>query len=226
MFIATETTPNPEAFRFIPHARLTDGASWSFEKEGFDSRASALAAALFELPGVARVFIAADFVTVVRAPAGPSWEELRYAVISALAGHLASGAQAVCATAPRETIGDAAEAEIRRILGLYVRPAVARHGGEVLFDRFEEESGVLWIRMNGACGGCPSARLTLKAGVERIVRQHAPTVLRVEEVGSEALFGGGAASRERRTQPPRESRENAHATRFTHRGLEIARSSA
>ncbi|MGH6988209.1 MAG: NifU family protein [Caulobacteraceae bacterium] len=226
MFIVTEATPNPEAMKFTPHVRLTDGSSWSFEKESFDPGASALAAALLELAGVARVFIAAGFVTVVRTPAGPGWDELRYAAISTIADCVASGIPALGVLEQNEERGDAAEDEIRRILALHVAPAVARHGGKVVFDRFEEATGILWIRMHGACGGCPSARLTLKAGVERIVRSNAPMVARVEESVSDPSRAGRAAHLERRTQFPRESRAIAHAALFTHRGLEIARSSA
>jgi len=67
---------------------------------------------------------------------------------------------------------------------------VARNGGDVLFECFGPETGVVWVKMQGACGGCPSSRLTLKAGIEQILRRYVPEVLRVEEVASEPAAPG------------------------------------
>ncbi len=222
MFILTEHTPNPEALKFVPHVRLTEGASWSFRRAGFDSAASPLAARLFALEGVRQVFVAPDFVTVSREDDGPGWDQLRYQVIAAIADHLESGVSAVAATAPDPVApDDDLEAEIREVLGRHVRPGVARDGGDVLFDRFERQSGVLWIRMQGACGGCPSARLTLKSGVERIVRHYVPEVLRVEETASDEA---AEPSRPRRWGADARTRASARGrTLFTHSGREIGR---
>lgn len=184
MIVLTERTPNPEAMKFLPQARLTDGASFAFLREEFEAESSPLAARLFALPDVGRVYIAADFLTVTRRPDGESWADLRLPVVAAVAEHLASGEPAVRAEVrPPPPTGDEAqiEFEIREVLARHVQPGVARDGGEILFERFEPATGVLWIRMQGACGGCPSSRLTLKAGVEAIVRRYVPEVLRVEE---------------------------------------------
>jgi Fe-S cluster biogenesis protein NfuA len=182
VLILTEQTPNPDALKFLPHARLTDGAAHAFDREDFDPKASALAARLFALGSVRHVLIAEDFVSVTRDAAGEGWASLKIKVIAEIADHLAGGAPAV-AFPGMETSGaeSQVESEIRQVLGLYVRPGVARDGGDILFDRFDAETGVLWIRMQGACGGCPSSRLTLKAGIERIVRRYVPEVLSVEE---------------------------------------------
>lgn len=224
MFIFTERTPNPEALKFIPQVRLTEGASRSFQRAGFDAAASPLAARLFALEGVRQVFVAPDFVTVSRERRGPGWDQLRYQVIAAIADHMESGAEAVAATASDSGSGssyDELEAEIREVLGRHVRPGVARDGGDVLFDRFEPQSGVLWIRMQGACGGCPSAQLTLKSGVERIVRHYVPEVLRVEETPTDQA---AEPSRFRRWISGSPTAAGAKArTVFTHSGYEIRR---
>jgi Fe-S cluster biogenesis protein NfuA len=185
VFIVTERTPNPDAMKFVPHQQLTEGATWSFERKGFDPALSPLATALFAVEGVLRVFVAPDFVTITREATGPGWDELRYAVIAVLADHLESGAPIVLAEAKPLAPADDIEDEIREVLGRHVRPGVARDGGDVLFDRFDADSGVLWIRLQGACGGCPSARQTLKAGVERLVHRYVPEVVRVEETSTE-----------------------------------------
>ncbi len=195
MFILTERTPNPEAMKFLPDTRLTDGAAWSFEREGFTPIASPLATRLFEVDGVSRVFIAPDFLTVSRDTDGPTWERLHYAVIAAIADHLESGAVAVAASARAPDAEDEIEAAIRQILGHHVRLGVARDVGEVLFERFDPACGVLWVRTQGARGARPSARMTLKASVERIIRRYVPEVLQVEEVVSAAAEPAGSRVR-------------------------------
>lgn len=228
MFILTEATPNPAAMKFVPHVRLTDGASRDFAREGFDPRWSPLAARLFALAGVRAVYVAADFVTVTRDRDGEAWSTFRLRAIGAIADHLESGDPAIApalpeaATAPAAIGAEEIEDEIRSVLGLYVRPGVARDGGDVLLERFDAQTGMLWIRMHGACGGCPSSRQTLKLGVERIVRRYVPEVLSVEEAAPQA------------SRQPSLSRlkdwltsADAHAgprprTRFTHGGKEIS----
>jgi Fe-S cluster biogenesis protein NfuA len=185
VFILTEQTPNPDALKFIPHEMaLTAGERrWFASAEG-----SPLAARLFEIPGVQRVFIAPEFVTVTRAPDGPPWSELRYPAIAAIADHHTSGEPAILGAdgggeGPDE---DQVVAEIREALSLYVRPGVARDGGDVVFERFDADTGVVWLKLEGACGGCPSSRMTLKAGIEQLLRRYVPEVARVEQVMAEA----------------------------------------
>ena len=194
MFILTEQTPNPDAMKFVPHVQLTDGAAFAFTRADFDPRQSPLAERLFALTDVAAVYVTPAFVTVTRSSTARPWPALRIDAIAAIADHLESGAAAIA----HDAVGDVApsppttatdeeiEAEIRSVLHVWVRPGVARDGGDILLDRFDARTGVLWIRMQGACGGCPSSRLTLKAGVERIVRRYVPEVLSVEEAVADA----------------------------------------
>ena len=192
MLILTEPTPNPDALKFIPETPLTAGATYAFQRQEFDAAASPLARRLFALAGVERVFVAPDFVTVTRAPGAATWSRLRYEAMDAIAEHLGSGEPAVVeAEHAADPVHDQVEAEIRQVLADYVKPGVSRDGGEILFDRFDHDTGVLWIRMQGACGGCPSSRLTLKAGVEAIVRRYVPEVIRVEEAAGEPRAPAG-----------------------------------
>ena len=221
MFILTEKTPNPDALKFLPHAALTAGERrWFASGEG-----SPLAARLFELEGVARVFIAPDFVTVTRRPDGPSWAELRYPAIAAIADHLAAGEPAIVQSIelPDESAAaddDQVVAEIRRVLAEHVRPGVARDGGDVVFEGFDPDTGVVWLKLEGACGGCPSSRMTLKAGIEQLLRHYVPEVTYVEQTFAETA------------PPPRPwtkwSAAASHAragarTLFTHAGRELKR---
>jgi Fe-S cluster biogenesis protein NfuA len=224
--IAIERTPNPDAMKFAPDARLTDGQARSFSRTDFVAHQSPLAARLFAIADVSAVFIAEDFVTVTRDAGGRPWAKLQPEALAAIADHLASGAAALAAEAttpqPAPVSEEEVEAEIRDVLGRWIRPGVARDGGDILFDRFDNQTGVLWIRMQGACGGCPSSRLTLKATVERLVRRYVPEVLRVEEVGAGAEPGRPsplAAWLKGRPVP------DGSGTRpvFTHRGREVRR---
>jgi Fe-S cluster biogenesis protein NfuA len=74
------------------------------------------------------------------------------------------------------------ESEIRQVIALHVRPGAQRDGGDIAVERFDPDTGVLFIRMEGACNGCPSSQLTLRAGVEQIVRRYVPEVVRVEHL--------------------------------------------
>lgn len=191
MLILFEKTPNPEAVKFLPQARLTDGRIWSYRRGDPAVEGSPLASLLFELDDVRGVQIAQEHVTVTRDPSGAPWGSLRGLVVAVLAEHLASGKPAVRDTEAPAVPADQIEAEICQVLGLHVRPGAARDGGDIVFERFDPATGVLWIRMEGACGGCPSSRTTLKAGVERIVRRYVPEVLRVEEYLVEPADRGG-----------------------------------
>ncbi|WP_354668927.1 NifU family protein [Caulobacter sp. RL271] len=188
MLILTEQTPNPDALKFlvrIPGARGTQ----SLEPEAATTARSPLAARLFAIPGVRRCLLAEDFLTVQREANGPGWGELKAQVLLALAAHLTSGEPALADRAPEVEAGisdDEIVSEIRQVLGLHIRPGVARDGGDIVFERFDAATGVLWIRMLGACGGCPSSRMTLKARVEQVVKRFVPEVTRVEEEPSSA----------------------------------------
>lgn len=182
MFIAVEVTPNPDALKFVPHVRLTEGQGWTFDSAAEAVPRSPLAARIFELEAVLQVYVAEDFVTVHRRPDGEGWTTLRIKVVAAIADHLDSGAPAIADAVPGAAVNpDPIENAIREVLGLHVRPSVKQDGGDILFERFDADEGILWIRMEGACGGCPSARNTLKAGVERIVTRFVPQVFRVED---------------------------------------------
>ncbi len=72
-------------------------------------------------------------------------------------------------------------AEIKELLDTRIRPAVAQDGGDILFNRFEPDTGVVWLHMKGACSGCPSSSATLRSGVENMLKHYVPEVTRVEQ---------------------------------------------
>ncbi|MBX3478169.1 MAG: NifU family protein [Brevundimonas sp.] len=183
MFIQTETTPNPNVLMFLPGRPVSPEGPLDFPTEEA-AGGSPLARALFALDGVAGVFFGADAVSVTRLPEGPSWAEMKAGVLTTLMDHFVSGAPLIDASVPAEVEGEDSEivSEIKGLLDSRIRPAVAQDGGDILFDRFDEAEGVLYLRMRGACSGCPSSSATLKAGVEQLMRHYVPEVNRVEQV--------------------------------------------
>ena len=187
MFIQTEHTPNPEVLKFLPGREVMGEGSREF-RSAQEAGASALAESLFAIDGVVRVFFGPDFITVMRSGGGREWPQLKAPILAAIMDHFTSG-QPLLLDAEQEghddTVyeGDAAQvvAEIKDLLDTRIRPAVAQDGGDILFSRFEAETGVVWLHMRGACAGCPSSAATLKAGVENMLRHYVPEVTRVEQ---------------------------------------------
>ncbi len=191
MFIQTEETPNPLTLKFLPGQDISPGASREFTT-AVEAAASPLAASLFEIPGVARVYFGADFVTVTRTPDDASdWSRLKAPVLAAIMDHCASGLSVYAAGGSDGDYGHdgdvyegeaaAIVAEIKDLLDTRIRPAVAQDGGDILFNRFDQDSGVVFLHMRGACSGCPSSAATLRSGVETMLRHYIPEVTRVEQ---------------------------------------------
>ena len=184
MFIQTEPTPNPNVLKFLPGRDLSPTAALEYRTID-EATASPLAEALFELEGVEGVFFGEDFISVTRAISAPSWDEMKPGILAAIMDHFMSGQPLLRdggVTSDHATYeGEAAEIvqEIKDVLDSRIRPAVAQDGGDILFDKFEPETGVLWLVLRGACAGCPSSSATLKAGVENMMRHYVPEVTEV-----------------------------------------------
>ena len=184
MFIQTEPTPNPHVLKFLPGRDVAPQGVLEYRTID-EAAASPLAEALFELEGVEGVFFGADYVSVTRGAQAPDWSAMKAPILSVIMDHFVSGAPLTRdAPATTEDGGEDTEivAEIKGLLDSRIRPAVAQDGGDILFDHFDEETGVLRLRMRGACSGCPSSSATLKAGVEQMMRHYIPEVTSVEQV--------------------------------------------
>ncbi len=178
MFIQTEATPNPQVLKFLPGRELLPGGSREFASAD-EAAASPLARALFALCGVTRVYFGDDFLTVSKLP-DVDWAYLKAPILAEIMDHFTSGAPLIegeAAVADEEIYeGETAQvvAEIRDLIDTRIRPAVAQDGGDILFSRFEPDTGVVYLNMRGACSGCPSSAATLKAGVENLLRHYVP----------------------------------------------------
>jgi Fe-S cluster biogenesis protein NfuA len=192
MFIQTESTPNPRTLKFLPGRDVLGAGSRDYSD--VDAAAeSPLAAAVFAVDGVERVYLGSDFLTVTKAE-GIEWPHLKPHLLAAIMDHFTSG-RAVLAGEGGEAGDNSEEAdiayegeaadivkEIKEIIDARVRPAVARDGGDITFHSWDHEHGVVKLNMRGSCAGCPSSTLTLKAGIENMLRHYVPEVTRVEQV--------------------------------------------
>jgi Fe-S cluster biogenesis protein NfuA len=185
MFIETEGTPNPATLKFLPNVPVMGAGTADFATADAADR-SPLASALFALPGVTRVFLGSDFVTVTKSDA-TSWQTLKPEVLGAVMEHFVAGRPVLLgsdeADAGDEDVApEDAEivAQIKELLDTRVRPAVAGDGGDIVFRGFRD--GVVKLHMQGSCSGCPSSSATLKHGIENMLRHYVPEVVAVEQV--------------------------------------------
>ncbi len=186
MFIQTEATPNPATLKFIPGETVLASGSREFKTRESAEEVSPLAARLFDVEGVEGVFLGSDFISVTKG--GGEWQHMKPALLGAIMEHYLSGQPAVVdgagsADASGEDFAaDDAQlvATIKELLETRVRPAVANDGGDIIFQGFR--NGVVYLKMRGACSGCPSSTATLRHGIENLLRHFVPEVQEVRAV--------------------------------------------
>ena len=185
MFIQTESTPNPATLKFLPGQAVLDMGTADFPTPD-TAESSPLAQRLFAVEGVTGVFFGIDFVTVTKDD-NVEWDHIKPSLLGAIMEHYQSG-QPVMAADHQPSSGHAAHegenseivGQIKELLDSRVRPAVAQDGGDITFHGFER--GVVYLHMQGACAGCPSSTLTLKMGIENLLRHYIPEVTEVRPV--------------------------------------------
>ena len=184
MFIQTESTPNPATLKFLPGQNVMAAGSADFPSEAA-AQSSPLARRIFGAGGVTGVFLGPDFITVTKAES-EDWAHMKAGVLGAIMEHFQSGAPAIEGEAgsvehaahqgpDAEIVG-----QIKELLDTRVRPAVAQDGGDITFHGFDR--GVVYLHMQGACAGCPSSTMTLKMGIENLLRHYIPEVTEVRPV--------------------------------------------
>ncbi|SLN61021.1 Fe/S biogenesis protein NfuA [Roseovarius gaetbuli] len=186
MFIQTESTPNPATLKFLPGQTVLETGTADFPtSEGAEK--SPLAERIFKVAGVSGVFFGNDFVTVTKAEA-TEWDHIKPAILGAIMEHYQSGqsvmaGDATTASGHADHSGEDSEivGQIKELLDTRVRPAVAQDGGDITFHGFDR--GVVYLHMQGACAGCPSSTITLKMGIENLLRHYIPEVTEVRPVG-------------------------------------------
>lgn len=186
MFIQTQGTPNPSSLMFFPGKPVMEVGSSDFPNSRV-AMGSPLAKALFRIDGVVRVFFGADFVTVTKNEE-IHWDILKPEIFAAIMDFYTSKeplfydaqTKAASDTAINED-DDEIVAMIKELLETRIRPAVQDDGGDIEFHGFDESTGIVKLKMQGACSGCPSSAVTLKTGIENMLMHYIPEIKGVEE---------------------------------------------
>ncbi len=190
--IYTELSPNPNSMKFVLNYEIVpEGLSFDYPdmKSALEeSKASPLAADFFQFPFVERVFISSNFITLTK-DAETEWDEVVFDLKKFLKIYFDEN-QPVFAqkTIDSNTLivnpnDGPVVAKIKATLDQYVRPAVESDGGAINFSSYDEESGLVKVFLQGSCSGCPSATITLKSGIERLLTSMIPEVKLVEAEG-------------------------------------------
>ncbi len=187
MLIETETTPNPATLKFLPGQIVMESGTRDFATPE-EAEISPLADVLFSLGDVTGVFFGKDFVSVTAGP-GTNWAELKPDVLSVMLDHFsanmplfnAATASGISVPAEGDHVDDPADEDIiiqiKELIETRVRPAVANDGGDIIYKGFD--AGKVYLKMQGACAGCPSSTATLKNGIESLLKHYVPEVTEV-----------------------------------------------
>ncbi len=190
VMLYTEQTPNPESLKFVTNRMLYKGTA-DFREAAFAQEWSPMATALFALPYVKGVYISNNFVTITK-ELNYAWEDIMLKLKEFIKEYVQSGksiiadgfAEAMAKIeaergASYEYSGQEAEivAKIKDLIETYVKPAVEMDGGNIEFKAFDQ--GKVTVILQGACSGCPSSTVTLKAGIEGMLKRMVPEVTEV-----------------------------------------------
>ncbi len=182
MFIQTQDTPNPNTLKFIPGIEVIKlGSSHQFNKND-DCKDSLLAKQLLEINGVESVFFGNDFVSITKGE-NIDWDEIKTFVLSNLVDHFITGLPVINETnidKKKNKSHSKIEEQIIELLDSKIRPAVAQDGGDIIYNKFE--GGIVYLELHGACQGCPSSTITLKQGIENMLKHYIPEVESVESI--------------------------------------------
>ncbi len=187
MFIQTEETPNPATLKFLPGMTLLNTGTLEF-KSPKEAAGNTLATKLFSNENIKGVFIGKDFLTVTKSES-VEWEVLKPTLLSMILDHFAAGGEIeesdlksksddkkIKYSKKDQEIVD----KINELLEERIKPAVAQDGGDINFVRLQK--GIVFLELRGACSGCPSSTITLKSGIENMLKYYIPEINSVEAI--------------------------------------------
>jgi len=179
MFVQTEITPNPNSLKFLPGKIVSNHGSYEITKK--DEIENELVRNLLSINGVEGIFLGKDFISINKYDE-TSWDDIKHIVISLINDFYSSGKNCVIDKDLNESKENLEEIEKRivKILDEKIRPAVAKDGGDIKFKEFK--NGVVKVQLQGSCSGCPSSTLTLKQGVQNLLKHYIREVNEVEAV--------------------------------------------
>ncbi len=176
MFIQTQNTPNPNSLKFVPGKKVSN--SGSFEVTNKDQTQNDLIRNILSINGVTGIFLDEDFLSVNKKE-NVSWDDVKHIVISLINDFYSEGNEFIIDKKVENQKIDLNDIEkkIIKILDTKIKPAVARDGGDIKFKEFKD--GIVTVQLQGSCSGCPSSTMTLKQGVQNILRHYIPDVKEV-----------------------------------------------
>ena len=176
MFVQTQNTPNPNSLKFVPGKKVSN--SGSFEVTNKDQTQNDLIRNILSINGVTGIFLDEDFLSVNKKE-NVSWDDVKHIVISLINDFYSEGNEFIIDKKVENQKIDLNQIEkkIIKILDTKIKPAVARDGGDIKFKEFKD--GIVTVQLQGSCSGCPSSTMTLKQGVQNILRHYIPDVKEV-----------------------------------------------
>ncbi len=187
MFIQTEETPNPQTLKFIPDGEVVlenDTAEFKNQKQA--ATKSPLALQLFTIQGIESVFFGRDFITITKSTA-IEWPKIKAEIIAVIMDFFTTKKPVMFEQSAAKAVVNDDDSEIvkqiKELIEIKVRPAVAMDGGDIIYRGFEE--GIVKLELKGSCSGCPSSTITLKSGIENMLKHYIPEVLGVKQVSDE-----------------------------------------
>ena len=179
MFVQTEITPNPNSLKFLPSKIVSN--SGSLEINNKNETNNDLLKDLLSVDGVESIFLGKDFISINKYDE-KSWDDIKHIVISLINDFYSNGNDCVIDKDLNENLSNLKDIEkkIIKILDQKIRPAVAKDGGDIKFKEFK--NGIVSVKLQGSCSGCPSSTMTLKQGVQNLLCHYIPEVKEVKAV--------------------------------------------
>ena len=181
MFVQTQVTPNPNSLKFLPGKKVSNSGSYEITKK--DEIKNDLVRNILSINGVTGVFLGKDFISVNKLEK-INWDEIKHIVITLINEYYQSGKTYVIDENVNEINSKKnlleVEKQIIKILETKIKPAVARDGGDIRFEEFKD--GIVTVRLQGSCSGCPSSTMTLKQGVQNLLCHYIADVKEVKAI--------------------------------------------
>ena len=184
MFIQTESTPNPNSLKFLLELDIVNQETVEFSNLK-DCETSDLAKMLFQINGIEKVFFGKNFISINKN--NYEWDQLKAPILTIISDYLSSGKKILKNKIDNNTLNDIEYDpkdknivdQIVDVLKVKVKPAVAQDGGDIDFKKFE--NGIVYLSLQGSCAGCPSSTITLKNGIENLLKHYVREVSGVEQ---------------------------------------------
>ncbi len=179
MFVQTEITPNPNSLKFLPSKIVSNNGSLEINNKNETN--NDLLKDLLSVDGVESIFLGKDFISINKYDE-KSWDDIKHIVISLINDFYSNGNDCVIDKDLNENLSNLKDIEkkIIKILDQKIRPAVAKDGGDIKFKEFK--NGIVSVKLQGSCSGCPSSTMTLKQGVQNLLCHYIPEVKEVKAV--------------------------------------------